>query len=101
VFQDDFFIDNANQIKAPGYAIVNANIHYTTELTGGYAKRFTAYAEMRNVFDTVYVASAQNLANSISATTGLQNGAGVLASTTGSVFAGAPRTFIAGMKLAF
>ncbi|KQP62447.1 TonB-dependent receptor [Methylobacterium sp. Leaf111] len=101
VFQDDFFIDNANQLRAPGYTIVNANIHYATELTSGYAKRFTAYAEVRNVFDTVYVASAQNLANSISATTGLQNGASVLAGTTGSVFAGAPRTIIAGMKLAF
>ncbi|MCJ2014808.1 TonB-dependent receptor family protein [Methylobacterium sp. J-076] len=101
VFQDDFAIDNANLLKAPGYAVVNANIHYDTALTGGYAKRLNLYFEVRNLFDTVYVASAQNLANTISATTGFQNGAAVLATTTGSVYAGAPRTFTGGMRLAF
>lgn len=100
VFQDDFFIDNANLLKVPGYAIVNLNLHYTTELIG-YAKRLNLFFEVRNLLDTTYVASAQNLANSISGTTGLQNGAGVLATTTGSVFAGAPRNFVGGMRLAF
>ncbi|GJE37476.1 TonB-dependent receptor family protein [Methylobacterium persicinum] len=101
VFQDDFTIDNANLLKAPGYAIVNANIHYDTALTGGYAKRLNLYVEVRNLFDTVYIASAQNLANTISGTTGFQNGAAVLATTTGSIYAGAPRTFTGGMRLAF
>jgi iron complex outermembrane receptor protein len=101
VFQDDFFIDNANQLKAPGYTIVNLNLHYGTDLTCGYAKRLNLFIEARNVFDKTYVASAQNLANSISATTGLLNGASVLAGTTGSVFAGAPRNFVGGMKLSF
>ena len=101
MFQDDFYLDNANQLKAPGYAVVNANVHYATELVGGYAKRLTVYAEVRNVFDTVYAASAQNLANSISATTGVQNGAAALAAVTGSIYAGAPRNVVAGMKLAF
>ena len=32
---------------------------------------------------------------------GAQNGAGVLAGTTGSIYAGAPRNVVAGMKLAF
>ncbi len=37
-----------------------------------------------------------------SATTGLQNPGSVLAATgTGSIYAGAPRTFVAGMRLAF
>jgi iron complex outermembrane receptor protein len=101
VVQGDFYIDNANLLKAPGYAIVNANVHYATELAGGYAKRLNLYLEVRNLFDTTYAASAQNLANSISGATGLQNGAGVLATSTGSVFAGAPRNIIGGMRLAF
>lgn len=101
VFQDDVFIDNANLLKAPGYAIVNTNVHYETELSSGYAKRLTLYVEVRNLFDTVYVASAQNLADTINATTGFQNGAAALATTTGSVYAGAPRTFTGGMRLAF
>ncbi|MCJ2131718.1 TonB-dependent receptor family protein [Methylobacterium sp. E-045] len=100
VFQDDFFIDNANQLKMPGYAVVNLNLHYATDLAG-YAKRVNVFFEVRNLFDKTYVGSAQNLANSISASTGLLNGAGVLANATGSIFAGAPRNFIGGMKLSF
>lgn len=101
VVQDGFFLDNANQVRIPGYAILNANLHYATALTGGYAKRLTLYAEVRNLLDTTYASSAQNLANSLNAATGLQNGAAVLAGTTGSIFAGAPRNVVAGMKLAF
>ncbi|MDP4023042.1 TonB-dependent receptor [Methylobacterium sp. NEAU 140] len=105
VYQSDFYLDNANLLKAPGYAIVNLNLHYDALLSGGaevgFAKRLSLYVEMRNLFDAVYAASAQNLANSISASTGLQNGAGVLATTTGSIFAGAPRNVVAGMRLAF
>ena len=101
VVQGDFYLDNANLLKAPGYAVVNANLHYATELSGGYAKRLSLYLEVRNLFDTTYVASAQNLSNSISGTTGIQNNAAVLASTTGSVFAGAPRNIVGGMRLSF
>ncbi|WP_267355289.1 MULTISPECIES: TonB-dependent receptor [unclassified Methylobacterium] len=101
VVQGDFYLDNANLLKAPGYAVVNANLHYATELSGGYAKRLSFYLEVRNLFDTTYVASAQNLSNSISGTTGIQNNAAVLASTTGSVFAGAPRNIVGGMRLSF
>ena len=101
VVQGDFYLDNANLLKAPGYAVVNANLHYDTDLAGTYAKRLSLYVEVRNLFDTAYVASAQNLADTISATTGLQNGAAVLAATTGSIYAGAPRTIAGGMKLSF
>jgi len=101
VAQGDFYLDNANQLKAPGYIVVNANLHYATELTGGYAKRFSVYIEVRNLFDATYIGSAQNLANSISGTTGIQNNASVLANTTGSVFAGAPRNIVGGMRLSF
>ncbi len=101
VVQSDFYVDNANLLRAPGYAVVNANVHYDTDLVGAYAKRLNLYLEVRNLFDTAYIASAQNLANTIAAGTGLQNGAGVLAATTGSIYAGAPRSFVGGMKLAF
>jgi iron complex outermembrane receptor protein len=54
------------------------------------------------LLNKTYVASANNVTDSISSVTGLQNPASVLATTgTGSIYAGAPRTFIAGMKLAF
>jgi iron complex outermembrane recepter protein len=54
------------------------------------------------VLNKTYVASANNITDSINATTGIQNPGSVLAATgTGSIYAGAPRTFVAGMKLAF
>ncbi len=105
VYQSDFYLDNANLLKAPGFTVVNLNVHYDRALSGeaevGFAKRLSLYFEVRNLFDQVYTNSAQNLADSISGTTGLQNGAGVLATTTGSIFAGASRNFVGGMKLAF
>ena len=100
VVQDAFYIDNANLLRIPGYTLVNVNIHWATSLSG-YAKHLDLFVELRNVLDTTYVASAQNLANGIGAATGLQNGVGVLAATNGSIFAGAPRNVVAGMKLRF
>ena len=72
-----------------------------TELTGGYAKRLNLFFEARNIFDKTYIASAQNLANSINSGTGIQDGAGILVGRTGSIFAGAPRNFVGGMKVSF
>ena len=105
VYQSSFFIDNANLLKASGFAVVNLNLHYDRAMTGsadmGFARRLSLYLEMRNLLDRVYTNSAQNLADTIDAKTGLQNGAGILARTTGSIFAGAPRTLVGGLKLAF
>jgi iron complex outermembrane receptor protein len=101
VAQDGYFIDNANFLKVPGFAILNLNIHYAAPLPNGYARRIDLYGEVRNVLDTTYVGSANPLANTLNAATGAQNGRAALAGTTGSIFAGPPRTFVAGMKLSF
>jgi iron complex outermembrane recepter protein len=100
VWKDAFFMENANLLKAPGYEIVNVNVHYNTDVAYGYVKALTLFFEVKNIFDKTYVASANNITDSISATTGLENPASVLANTGGSIYAGAPRTFIAGLKLA-
>ncbi len=99
-WKDSFYMDNANLLKAPGYELVNLNVHYNTDLKSDYFKSLSMFAEVRNVFDRTYVASANNIGNSVTAA-GLQNPASVLANTTGSIYAGSPRAFIAGMKLAF
>ena len=85
----------------PGFAILNLNIHYSALLPNGYARRIDLYGELRNVFDATTIGSANPLANTIDPATGAQNGRAVLAGTTGSIFAGPPRTFVAGMKLSF
>jgi iron complex outermembrane receptor protein len=73
-WKDSFYMDNANLLKAPGYELVNLNVHYNTDLKSDYFKSLSMYAEVRNVFDRTYVASANNIGNSVT-TAGLQNGA--------------------------
>jgi iron complex outermembrane receptor protein len=99
-WKDSFYMDNANLLKAPGYELVNLNVHYKTDLASDCFKALNLYLEVRNVFDRTYAASANNIANSVTAL-GVQNPASTLAGTTGSIYAGSPRTFIAGMKVAF
>jgi len=99
-WKDSFYMDNANLLKAPGYEVVNLNIHYSTELTSDCFKALNVYLEVRNAFDRTYVASANNIGNSVNGS-GVQNPASVLANTTGSIYAGSPRAFVAGMKVAF
>ena len=56
--------------------------------------------EVRNIADKVWVASAGNLSNSLSATTGLQNDATALANS-GGIYAGYPRSFFTGVRVGF
>jgi iron complex outermembrane receptor protein len=93
-WKDSFYMDNANLQKAPGYELVNLNVHYKTDLQSDYFKSLSMYAEVRNVFDRTYIASANNIGNTVNA--GVQG-----LSTAGSIYAGSPRAFMAGMKLAF
>ncbi len=99
-WKDSFYMDNANLLKAPGYELVNLNVHYKTDLASDYLKTLSLYLEVRNVFDRTYVASANNIGNSVT-TLGVQNPASVLVNTTGSIYAGSSRAFVAGMKVAF
>ena len=99
-WKDLFYMDNANLLKAPGYELVNLNVHYKTDLISDYFKSLNLFFEVRNVFDRTYIASANNIGNTVT-TGGAQNLANVLANTTGSIYAGSPRAFVAGMKVAF
>jgi iron complex outermembrane receptor protein len=94
-WKDSFYMDNANLLKGPGYELVNLNVHYRTELVSDAFKTLNMFFEVRNLFDRTYIASANNLSNTVSPG-GLQG----LAST-GTIYAGSPRAFVAGMKLAF
>ncbi|MCP4619124.1 MAG: TonB-dependent receptor [Bradyrhizobium sp.] len=100
VWKDSFYMDNANLLKAPGYEVVNANVHYKTDLASESLKSLSVYLEVRNLFDRTYVASANNITNTVTAS-GIQNPASVLANVSGSIYAGSPRAFVAGMKIAF
>jgi iron complex outermembrane recepter protein len=101
VAQDGVFIDNGNLLRTPGYAVLNANLHYVTDLSGMGAKRLNLYVELRNVLDATYVASAQNLASTLNRATGQPNDVAILSATTGSILPGAPRTIAGGLRLSF
>ncbi|MBS0243192.1 MAG: TonB-dependent receptor, partial [Proteobacteria bacterium] len=100
-WKDSFFMDNGNYLKAPGYDLVNWNLHYTFDKSLLEVGRMSIYFEIRNLFDKTYVAAANNISSSLNATTGIENGAAVLANSTGSIYAGAPRTFYGGLKVNF
>ncbi|WP_291842360.1 TonB-dependent receptor [Bradyrhizobium sp.] len=94
-WKDSFYMDNANLQKAPGYELVNLNVNYKADLVSDYFRSWSLYLEVKNVFDRTYIASANNIGNNVSAA-GVQSPA-----TTGSIYAGSPRAFVAGMKVAF
>lgn len=101
VRQSDFYIDNANLVKVPGYGLVNLNLHYNHEINDSFIKSISAYVEARNITNQTYVASANNVADSISAATGLQNGAATVAATAGSIYAGVPVSVFGGIRVKF
>ena len=71
-------------------------------ITGVPIRSAIFFFEVKNVLNKTYVASANNITDSINATTGIQNPGSILAASgTGSIYAGAPRAFVAGMRLAF
>lgn len=100
-WKDSFYMDNANLLKAPGYELVNVNVHYKTDLVSDTFRSLNLFLEVRNVFDRTYIASANNITNTVS-TAGVPDPASTLASSApGSIYTGSPRLFVAGMKVAF
>lgn len=103
-WKDAFFMDNGNLLRAPGYDLVNLNVHYTadaSQLRPLGIQGLQWFAEVKNVTDKVYVASANNITNSL-ASAGVQNSGFSLANTaTGSIYAGAPQSFFTGLKVKF
>ena len=96
-----FNIDNANLAKAPSYDIINLNVHFTPQLSGGTVRSLTVFFEAQNLLDKTYVASANNVTDTINSTTGAQNPGSTVASTGGSIYAGEPRAFIGGVRIKF
>jgi iron complex outermembrane receptor protein len=95
-----YHLDNANEVRVPGYGLVNFNLHYDRDVRGIYVENVLFFVEVRNVFNRTYVASAGNIADSINAA-GVQNSAEILEAATGSIWAGAPRACNGGVRLKF
>lgn len=100
-YRASYFIDNGNLLKVPGYTLTNLNLHYDPPKGEGWWSRLSFFASVQNLFDKTYVGSASVISNSLNATTGQQNPGSVLMNTTGSIYAGVPRTVYAGVKTRF
>ncbi len=94
-WHDGFFMENANLLTAPGYELVNVNVHYNKDFSSGPIKSLLAYFEIRNLFDETYISAANNISDKTDST------AASLADVSGSIYAGAPRTYYGGMKVRF
>lgn len=103
-YQSSYFLDNGNVLTIPSYGLVNANLHLDRDVELGWLKHVTAYFEVRNILDQNWVASANNIQNSVSLVNGavVQNGYAQLAlNGTGSIYAGNPRLFQGGVRFKF
>ena len=72
VYKSSYFMDNGNQLTMPSYGVVNVNLHYRSRPCNPLIlKNFSAFFEVRNVFDRNYIASANNITNTVSLATGV------------------------------
>jgi len=101
-YRSSYRIDNGNLLSIPAYTLVNLNLHYDPPARNGdWWRRISLFASVQNLTDRTYVGSASVIANSLDAATGRQNGAAILRTVTGSLYAGQPRTVFAGIKSRF
>lgn len=99
--RDAYPLDNANLIQAPGYVLMNVDLHYDPPPELGLISRVRFYIAVQNLLDQRYIGSASNITNSLNAATGAQNPLSVLESATGSIYAGAPRSVFGGVRVKF
>jgi iron complex outermembrane receptor protein len=99
-YRDKFWLDNSNLIQAPGYNILNFNVHYDGRSTATGLRGLHLLFEISNLTNRTWVASAANLSNSLNSSTGAQSDANVLANS-GSLYAGNPRSFIVSVRRRF
>lgn len=99
-WRDSYWLDNANRLKAPGYALLNLEMHYDPPVRFGWAHRLHWYFEVQNVANQTYIAGATNISDKLQSD-GQQVGAATLMDSTGSIYAGTPRAYFGGVRIRF
>jgi iron complex outermembrane receptor protein len=94
-FRDAYWFDNANLLKAPSAMLINFDVHFDPAPGHGLWSRSHFYFDLQNVANRTYVGSAGNITDTTSAT------AATIAATTGSIYAGSPRSSIGGFRIKF
>ncbi len=94
-FRDRYWFDNANLLKAPSATLFNLDVHYDPAPGHGPWSRTHFYFDLQNLANRTYVGSAGNITDTATAS------AATIASSTGSVYAGTPRSSIGGFRIKF
>ncbi len=61
---DDYFVNNANTLKAQSATVVNVNLHYAEDVEWGWVRLFKAYVQVDNLFDQTYMGSGAIVSDS-------------------------------------
>jgi iron complex outermembrane receptor protein len=102
LYKSSYYLDNGNQLTIPSYGIVNFNLHYDSPLPENFLhlRNFAVYLELENAFNRHWIASANNITNSL-LSPAIQSPGVTLANSTGSIYAGTPRAIVGGVKFRF
>ncbi|MBM3098854.1 TonB-dependent receptor [Gluconobacter cerinus] len=97
-WRDAYWLDNANRLKAPGYALLNLEMHYDPPARMGWAHRLHWYFQVQNVTNQTYVSGSTNISDQLQAN-GQEATAATLMNSTGSIYAGSPRAYFGGVRI--
>ncbi len=61
---DDYYVNNANTLKAQAATVVNVNLHYAEDVEWGWVRLFKAYVQVDNLFDQTYMGSGAIVSDS-------------------------------------
>ncbi len=61
---DDYYVNNANTLKAQAATVVNVNLHYGQDVEWGWVRLFKAYVQVDNLFDQTYMGSGAIVSDS-------------------------------------
>jgi iron complex outermembrane receptor protein len=93
-YQDSYFVNNSNTLRAPSYNVFNLDLHYARDVKWGWLRRLEAFLELQNLLDDTYIGSA------VTVTDDVVNSQASLANKQ-AFFSGSPRAAFGGLRLKF
>jgi iron complex outermembrane receptor protein len=61
---DDYYVNNANTLKAQSATIANLNVHYASPVDWGWVRLFKAFVQVENLFDQTFMSSSAIVSDS-------------------------------------
>ena len=93
-YQDSYFVNNSNTLRAPSYNVLNLDLHYARDLKWAWLSRIEAFLELQNLLDTTYIGSA------VTVTDDVVNSQASLANKQ-AFFSGSGRAVFGGLRLKY